>query len=917
MTRNRNKRALSLLLALCLAVLTALPVLAAEEEGPVVSLRSAQDIFRLAESCREDAYSRGLTVSLDADIDLEGAEFEGIPSFSGTFLGNGHTIQGFRLVSSGSTQGFFRYLTQTAQVQELNLLGSVAPDGTRARIGGLAGSNSGLISRCTFQGQVEGNESVGGLVGTNRVAGIIEDCTTKGQVTGGHFVGGVVGENLGTVRGCVSHVGVNLTASDNSIPLSQINRSTIFSTESANTVTDVGGIAGCSSGVIRSCVNHGTVGYQHMGYNIGGIAGSQKGTIANCQNHGKVFGRKEVAGIVGQMEPVTNVEYTADTLQILQRQLQATSALASQASANAHNSAQEVSDQMNVLNGQAGDAAEAVHQLLPQEGEGLFPDEDRVQAAKNSLNGSLSSMQGTMGTIVSTTQDGFNTVTGDIQAVAGQISAMSQTLNHASDHMGVNIKDISDQDTEEDQSGKVVDCWNAGPVSGDLNVGGVAGVIAWENDLDHEEDVQFTGSRSMNASGEVRAVVLRSGNSDEISAKKKGAGGVVGRVLVGLVKDCQNTGTLQAKNADFVGGIAGESRGTLRGCAVKCALLGHKAVGGIAGSATFAADCRSIVSIREGSEQLGAVLGSFDGDILDPQDALTNNVYLDAGIPCGGVDGISYEKMAQSLSLGDFQALPELQPMFAESHVTFKDGDTIVGEATVPLGQMIQAQDLPELPQKKGQIAKWETPPEAIGSGIYLDTVLTAEYTADRTVVESSNTRENGMPILLVEGRFEEAPVVQLQPLEELPTEEKITPVEGWLLPHVAFENGTKIQLRYAYPQDEKQRTMDLMVRDDQGNWSRVPFTVNGSYLVFSPDQRATAFCLVRQQDVQLIVIVIVGVVAAAMVLLCGGMFLARKRKEKPRKAKAPKAKKEKPAKKQRKKQQPQPEQPVSEPPQD
>lgn len=173
------------------------------------------------------------------------------------------------------------------------------------------------------------------------------------------------------------------------------------------------------------------------------------------------------------------------------------------------------------------------------------------------------------------------------------------------------------------------------------------------------------------------------------------------------------------------------------------------------------------------------------------------------------------------------------------------------------------------------------------------------------------------MPILLVEGRFEEAPAVQLQPLEDLPAEENTTPVEGWLLPHVAFENGAKIQLRYAYPQGEKQRTMDLMVRDDQGNWSHVPFTVNGSYLVFNPDQQATAFCLVRQQDVQFIVIVIVGVVGAAMVLLCGGMFLARRHKEKPHKAKAPKAKREKPAKKQRKKQQPQPEQPVSKPQKD
>lgn len=41
----------------------------------------------------------------------------------------------------------------------------------------------------------------------------------------------------------------------------------------SNAPTDTGGIAGRSSGMILSSTNAGTVGYEHLGYNVGGIVG--------------------------------------------------------------------------------------------------------------------------------------------------------------------------------------------------------------------------------------------------------------------------------------------------------------------------------------------------------------------------------------------------------------------------------------------------------------------------------------------------------------------------------------------------------------------------------------------------------------------------------------------------------------------
>ena len=113
-----RKRILCALLCALLLLPLSLPV-RAQEEGEKeyeteLSITSARDFLRFAEKCRLDSYSEELKVTLRADLDLEGAEFEGVPIFSGIFDGNGHTIRGFQITADGSAKGLFRYLTQSA-----------------------------------------------------------------------------------------------------------------------------------------------------------------------------------------------------------------------------------------------------------------------------------------------------------------------------------------------------------------------------------------------------------------------------------------------------------------------------------------------------------------------------------------------------------------------------------------------------------------------------------------------------------------------------------------------------------------------------------------------------------------------------------------------------------------------------------
>ena len=55
-----------------------------------------------------------------------------------------------------------------------------------------------------------------------------------------------------------------------------------------------------------------------MGYNTGGIVGRlHQGYLQNCTNTGFVQGRKDVGGIVGQMEPFLEIQYLSDKLKEL------------------------------------------------------------------------------------------------------------------------------------------------------------------------------------------------------------------------------------------------------------------------------------------------------------------------------------------------------------------------------------------------------------------------------------------------------------------------------------------------------------------------------------------------------------------------------------------------------------------------
>ena len=426
--RKRWNRLSALLLAAWLLAAPVLPALAVD--GDAITISTMEDLRRFGKSCALDAWSRGKTVSLTADLDLKGEEFVPIPTFGGTFLGNGHTISGLRITAAGSTQGLFRYIQPGGSVRELTVKGTVTPAGTRSTVGGLAGVNEGTLQDCAFQGTVSGDSAVGGLVGRNGAGGQIIGCSVSGFVSGNSAAGGIAGRSLGLLLRCENRAGVNLTQTDSGVDLLDADAAAILEERASaddetyhllEGCTDTGGIAGYSGGVIQSCVNSGPVGYPHVGYNTGGIAGRQDGYLADCVNSGAINGRKDVGGIVGQAEPCLVMDPGEDTLERLQRELDTLDRLINRALDSARRTGDEASARLEAMGVFAGDARDSSRALLDRLSD--FTDENigTVNTLAADLTGAL---------------DKISPALDDLSDVGGRLERLSRQLDRALESIG-------------------------------------------------------------------------------------------------------------------------------------------------------------------------------------------------------------------------------------------------------------------------------------------------------------------------------------------------------------------------------------------------------------------------------------------------------------------------------------------------
>lgn len=460
-------RFLSVIISAALAVssIAALP-LSAAESSKTYKISTADELIEFSKLCRLDSWSKGKEFVLTTDIILTGKDFTSIPIFSGTFDGQGHSIKGVS-VTGVTGRGLFSIISENATVKNLNVVGIVRPSGSESSIGGITGTNKGVIYNCRFSGKVAATNTVGGIVGENTSTGSVLKCTAAGTVDGEKFTGGVVGNNSGNIVQSINAASVNTTNEEKKHSLEDIDLSTLTDVESytkkssssdeTSSATDTGGIAGYSTGTIFSCENSGSIGYPHVGYNIGGIAGRSSGLIMNCNNYGHLNGRKDIGGIAGQMEPYLVVNINPDNMTELKDELEKLTNLIDTAINETNDDSLAINSTVESASGylqSATDSADNIQQKLTDYGDHVTSEIDRTSAVISDAIERLDKITGLI-------PDATNSLSTGSDRLSEAFDGLSETQKYSDDSID-RLKKLSDtikeaSDKANDASKKIGD----------------------------------------------------------------------------------------------------------------------------------------------------------------------------------------------------------------------------------------------------------------------------------------------------------------------------------------------------------------------------------------------------------------------------------------------------------------------------
>ncbi len=1185
MKHNGVSRALSLLFLCALLCQICAPVFAEGETGDdaTIYIDDAGELIAFAENCAYNAWSEGKTVRLNRDIALGGVDFSPIASFGGTFDGNGHTISGLSIRSNVAPAGLFGTVTEKGVVQDLTVEGNVAPGGTGERAGGIAGVNRGMLSGCTFVGTVDGQKSVGGIAGVNETTGTLRRCNMNGGVFGKNMTGGIVGENHGSVSFCMNRAYVNTNTVDPSLSFDKIDLSlsglgsSLSSPDIYNVSVDSGGVAGFSDGALFGCRNHGSVGYQHIGYNVGGVAGRSSGHVSSCGNEGQVYGRREVGGVVGMAEPYVKLNISESNLEQVRQELNTLSSMIENTVNDAEEGSQVVSDRLSAINRGVETAEDNTRTLVDQvtdywdgtvteidrgfeivdtsisqlsditagltDSSGSFtgaldrlkdaldelsgnnaPDEisamardfskamdlldqsgKQISNGLNSINGSVKPKEGVseeewrknvygekgaldnirtgtadavagmttttgilngltkieapssildlntrylpairdylnaqdstgksnqermdeaseqtsggfrkissglqyinenttvdyeaidsgfdqirQGTdILANGTDGkggafhyfstglthlsramddldgsssalsdsvaamrdasaeltdalnkteklmdyldqqeqlhfdtispetdraadalYDTVRGisdnlellngevksssdkvleDVRRINRQFTKMVNTLLDAvedAENASVSsvVEDTSDEDVDAVLDGKVLLCTNKGEVSGDIDVGGIAGAMMVYNALDPESDEKTTLSSFFHKHYELKCILQNCVNSGAVTGKKDNVGAVCGNAMMGVISGCEGYGSARSEGGDCVGGIVGYADNIVRKCWSKSALSGEKYIGGVVGygkadgSSLSVENCRTLVDITESTQYAGAILGAELGNLKD-------NLFVSDSL--AGIDRVSERGKAEPVPYEQLLEEKGLPLEFRYFTLRFVANDAEISQRRFAFGDSFDESVFPEIPAVEGQFARWDRDDL---SNLRFDTTVTAVYEPCITALGSAMTRSAARPVFFLEGIFDDHAELKAAPamfdfddgqddfLHRLRSYRR-TLLEQWQLT-LPDDGAESHVIRYLPPEDAG-RHLELYLREGT-QWKRLSTDEAGTYLTFATGQRDLDLTVVSTATPWWVWTLVAGFLAVALLL---ALHVALLRKQKP-----------------------------------
>ena len=969
----------------------------------------------------------------------------------------------------------------------MTVSGSVKVTGSAENVGGVVGTNYGILENCSFEGIVTGNTNVGGIVGENRADGIVLTCYDKGTIVGTNEVGGICGMNRGILQNCENEGKINDEDLKTTLDLNGIDIGTLNLTQNVVTRNDAGGIAGRSSGTVAGCTNKGEIGYAHIGYNVGGVIGRQSGTVINCKNMGHVMGRKDVGGIIGQAEPYRESEYLSDHLekvrddfseinhlmgqmsdamrsvssdtrgyvQTLQQQYEDTmgnldseinsmkstvtgnnaamtaymdslssalnnlgeigndtiSRMMESIRQNTENAANNINGKLNDMkdiltesssesssasesDGESASESSSPEESSSQESSSLqespaeseqpsssengdtqnqssnneeaaaipaddaaeylaagddeadgyawfardsvsresseesssgweFPSEwpselpstlpselpsesisipsqseveskadaitdilkkdpikvnhdekiddnlnqmkgeissasDNIKNLQSTLTGTGDSLTNTMSNISGELTDQSkasgdtidsmtDSVDGGIQSITSDLDRILNTSSRITDIIsddvnvllgnGSAIDDVSGKALTERTLGVVSGCSNHGKIEGDINAGGIAGIMNTEYDVDPEVDMDLTELTDVEVRSTTNDVLIHCINYGTVAGKKRNSGGIAGSEELGLIHTCENYGTVQLESGNGLGGIAGYSASRVNQSYALCNLKGDNKIGGITGEGYDISNCLAMVTISGNrTEKIGSIAGCINED-----GTLENNYFVSD--LWGGVDQINYIGKAQRCTYEELMQMETVPAGFTQVTVTFEQDDEVLATLQIPYDGTVTEEEVPDIEPDEDCYISWDR--KFPLTHVTANVTVTAEskrFTKSLAWFSATNQLK---PDFLVEGDFYDTSVLSAESVQA----DRISDGDPayayiWNIDNIP-EQKEEYVLHLRIPDGADSAVVRIQT---ENKWEKADTEEDGSYVTVSVPY-GTAFAVYSVQD--------------------------------------------------------------------
>ncbi len=286
-------------------------------------IQTVQDIQELGQT--PDDFAQHFVLTADIDLsglvmdrplisyDMKPSEwgFQG-PQFTGTLNGQNHSISNIRIVSPERTYvSVFGRLGRDGSIRNLHLR-SVEIHGLK-EVSGLVAECDGLVSDCSVEGVLSGQEYVGGLI-AYQDHGTVFRCRTQVCITAGMqiyqhsgMIGGLIGAtNKGvvqesgsdcTIRNLTQTVAIGGLVGSNMAGMVQSCwvTSTLLDSIGAKSI---GGVCGTNFGTITQCIAA-AVRIESVGSKVGGFIGLNGSLLSQCIAYGDIQGNVECGGLAG------------------------------------------------------------------------------------------------------------------------------------------------------------------------------------------------------------------------------------------------------------------------------------------------------------------------------------------------------------------------------------------------------------------------------------------------------------------------------------------------------------------------------------------------------------------------------------------------------------------------------------------